>query len=83
MSARNYARLWEQLGSILTAALELERAAIGAAQAELVGEFIDHNEFGLAHEQLTDALSAAQLVPQEETARLLAEAANLMGNGAD
>ena len=83
MSARNYARLWEQLGSILTAALELERTAIGAAQAELVAEFIDHNEFGLAYEQLTDALSDAELIPQDETARLLAEAANLMGNSED
>jgi len=83
MSARNYAPLWEKLGSILSAALELERAAIGAAQAELVADFVDHNEFGLAYEQLTDALSDAELTPREETAKLLAEAAKLMGNSAD
>jgi hypothetical protein len=83
MSGRNYAPLWEKLGSILSAALELERATIGAVQAELVAEFIDHNEFGLAHEQLTDALSDAEITPREETAKLLAEAATLMGDNAD
>ena len=61
----------------------MERSAIGDAQANLVAEFIEHNEFGLAHEQLTYALSAAELTPQEQTAKLLAEAACLMGKGAD
>jgi hypothetical protein len=82
MSAR-LRTTWKRLESILTAALEMERAAIGAEEAELVAEFIAHNEFGLAHEQLTDALSDAEIIPQDETATLLAEAAKLMGNGAE
>ena len=75
----HYARLWLELESILTRALELERDRIGAEDAHNVAEFINHNEFGLAHDQLVNTLSETSLTPREETGILLTQAAQLMG----
>ena len=74
---------WCQLRSTLTASLELERARIGSEQAEIVADFISHDEFGLAHDQLVDALSDVELSPLEETQKLLASASILMGQGSE
>jgi hypothetical protein len=82
MNTTNYAPLWGKLSSILAAALELERDRIGREQADIVAEFINHNEFGLAHDQLIDALSDINLIPLEETGNLLTQAANHMGKDA-
>ena len=79
MSDPNYAPLWLKLESILARALELERDRIGAEEAGMVAEFINHNEFGLAHDQLVNTLSETSLIPREEAGILLTQAAQLMG----
>jgi len=56
----------------------LERGRIGTEQAGYVTEYLDYNEFGLAYDQLIDALSDLELAPLEATRALLAEAARLM-----
>jgi len=81
MNASEYASLWQNLRSILGKVLELERGRIGQQQACFVEEFIDHNEFGLAHDQLKDALSDLGLAPLERSNDLLSEAAELMHTG--
>lgn len=70
--------LWRTLGKKLTAALDLERSRISLEQAEIVADFIDHNEFGLAHDQLVDALADLSLAPEASTETLLNEARQLM-----
>jgi len=69
---------WRQLELLIGQALDSERARIGAEEARLVDEFIDHNEFGLAYDQLTDALAELNLTPSSRTDELLAIAAALM-----
>lgn len=78
MNAPKYESLWGNLRSILGKALELERVRIGPQQAGFVEEFIHHNEFGLAHDQLKDALSDLGLAPLKRSNDLLSEAAVLM-----
>jgi hypothetical protein len=78
MQALRHAWRWRKLRSILAKALDLERGRIGTEQASHVTDYLDHNEFGLAYDQLIDALSDLELVPLETTRPLLAEAARLM-----
>lgn len=80
MKALKYALLWRKLRTILTNALELERNRIGSEQAGFVADYLCHNEFGLAHSQLIDALSDLDLTPLEATQQLLKEALSLMNS---
>lgn len=70
--------IWRTLGKKLTEALDIERSRIGLEQAEIVADFIDHNEFRLAHDQLVDALEDLNLVPTTGAETLLNEARRLM-----
>ncbi|WP_223476355.1 hypothetical protein [Oricola indica] len=63
---------------MLDSALEIERHRLGVEQAHIVTDFIAHNEFGLAHDELVDALSELDLVPLEPTSALLEQADALM-----
>ena len=78
MQALRHAWRWRKLRSILAKALDLERARIGAAQADYVTDYLAYNEFGLAYDQLIDALSDLELAPLDATRPLLAGAARLM-----
>jgi hypothetical protein len=71
-------RKWRELARLLDSALEIERDRLGVEQAHIVADFIAHNEFGLAHDQLVDALSDLDLVPLEQTSALLEQANALM-----
>jgi hypothetical protein len=78
MGVLGHASRWRKLRPILAAALDLERGRIGAEQSSYVIDYLDHNEFGLAYDQLIDALSDLELAPLDTTRPLLAEAARLM-----
>lgn len=78
MTETNRAQLWQELHQILTRLLDLERCNVGAVQASAIEEFIGHNEFGLALDQLIYALGDSEISPSEATTRLLSEASRLM-----
>lgn len=65
----------------LSEALELEREKLGAEQADFVAEYLLHGEFGLAHDQIVDALSDREITPTLRTQILLAAANRLMSRG--
>ncbi len=69
---------WQKVRLLLTEALEIESEKIGPAQAACVAEFIEHNELGLACDQLYDALSDLHFSPEARSADLLAQARELM-----
>jgi len=70
--------LWRELELLLGEALEIEHARIGPVQTALVREFLDHNEFEVAHDQLVDALVNLDIPPTSRSAVLLEEANRLM-----
>lgn len=78
MKAINHASLWRDLRSILVRSLEIESNRIGVEQTDIVADFLDNNEFGLARDQLLDALSDLELMPLETTQLLLTKATKLM-----
>ncbi|MBY8825146.1 hypothetical protein [Sphingomonas colocasiae] len=75
-------RKWRDLARVLGSAVEIELDRLGSKQAHIVADFIAHNEFGLAHDQLVDALSDLDLAPLEPTRKLLEQANSLMGHEA-
>lgn len=67
-----------KLRSLLIEAIAIEAGRIGVEQTRFVKDYIEHGEWGLAHDQLTDALEDADLLPMESTALILREAERLM-----
>ena len=67
-----------KLKRVLAGALDAERQRIGPEQTGYIQEFLDEGEFGLAHDQLIDALADLELDPTDRAAAQLLEARRLM-----
>jgi hypothetical protein len=70
---------WPEVAALLADALAGERHRLAAEDTRVVQDYIEHNEFGLAHDHLLDALADKELPLLERTKMLLCEAAGLMG----
>ncbi len=70
---------WAQVTGLLAEALAGERGRLGPEDARIVQDYIEHNELGLAHDHLLDALADKELPLLARTKMLLSEAARLMG----
>ncbi len=70
---------WPKVAALLADALSGERHRIAVEDTRIVQDYIEHNELGLAHDHLLDALADKELPLLEQTKMLLCEAAGLMG----
>jgi hypothetical protein len=69
---------WSRLEVLLTSALEAERHHLPAQDAATVQEYIDHREYGLAYDHLTETLGAERTLVTGEAKLALQSAADLM-----
>lgn len=70
--------LWDMLEVLLRQSLEDVRSALPQEHAEIVEGFIDHNEFGLAHDFLLGFLGESSIRMGEASSERMREAARLM-----
>lgn len=70
--------LWERLDGTLRRALDQLRDTLRPRDSELIADFIDNREYGVAHEWLSSAINESGSAVPAEAQAALAEAARLM-----
>jgi len=76
-------QLWAELALLLSTALTLEQGHIRSDQADQIREFIDHREFGLAHELLESAFDELAFPASAQADEAMSRAAMLMKRQVD
>lgn len=77
--ALGWLRPHQKLAAVLYRALAVEQDRLTPEKAGWVREYIDHGEYELALDQLSETLSELDLGPRPETDELMREAAAMMG----
>lgn len=70
---------WQEMEGKLREALQYCEHQLPAGLVAEIGEYLDHNELGLAWEALGEALIEFDVLPPEPARQLLLETGNRMG----